>query len=119
MGNGKGFFLPLRDLLRERAVHAIRGVPQAEIFVDLEQPLLERRRLEKCRPARAVSKEPLRGHFHALVGQGRAQVFEPDPATRTAYDELYSHFRHLYFELGRGTTGVLPSLRRIAAQARL
>jgi L-ribulokinase len=46
------------------------------------------------------------------------RVFEPDPSTRAAYDELYPHFRTLYFELGQNKTGVLPAIRRIAQEAR-
>jgi L-ribulokinase len=46
------------------------------------------------------------------------RVIEPDPATQPAYDELYGHFSHLYFELGRARNGVLPAIRRIAEQAR-
>jgi L-ribulokinase len=46
------------------------------------------------------------------------RTFEPDPDVRSACDVLYGSFRHLYFELGRSQTGVLPTIRRIAEQAR-
>jgi L-ribulokinase len=46
------------------------------------------------------------------------RVFHPDPAARAAYDELFGHFRQLYFELGQAKDGVLPAVRRIAAHAR-
>ena len=42
------------------------------------------------------------------------RTYEPDPTTRAAYDELYSHFRRIYFEPNE----VLPAIRRIAAEAR-
>jgi L-ribulokinase len=51
------------------------------------------------------------------------RVVEPDPAA-TAYDDLYALFRKLYFGFGKsgGTvvaaSDVLPTLRRIAAEAR-
>ena len=43
------------------------------------------------------------------------RTFYPDPSTRSAYDELYGHFRRIYFEPNE----VLPAIRRIAAEARL
>ena len=43
------------------------------------------------------------------------RVFEPEPESRAAYDELFSHFKSLYFEFGRGP--LMPSLRRIARKA--
>jgi L-ribulokinase len=46
------------------------------------------------------------------------RTFTPDPASRAAYDELYRHFRTLYYELGRTRDGVLPALRRVAEEAR-
>ena len=48
----------------------------------------------------------------------------PDPGAAAVYDELYRHYRDLYFGLGkRGASptslgNVLPELRRIAAKAR-
>jgi L-ribulokinase len=45
------------------------------------------------------------------------RTFTPDPTARAAYDELYGHFRHLYFLLGQDRAGVLPAIRRIAAEA--
>ena len=67
-------------------MNAIGGVSQAKVFVDLKEALLEGRRLEKCGSARAVSEEALRGDFHALVGEGGAQVLESDPALFIAGD---------------------------------
>jgi L-ribulokinase len=52
------------------------------------------------------------------------EVFEPDPRSVALYQQLYPLFRKLYFGMGsRDAEGlqagdVLPSLRRIAAQAR-
>ncbi|MDE3194893.1 MAG: ribulokinase [Acidobacteriota bacterium] len=43
------------------------------------------------------------------------KVFEPRPETRAPYDELFTHFKSLYFEFGRGE--LMPSLRRIAREA--
>jgi len=49
---------------------------------------------------------------------------EPQPASRSAYDELAEHYRQLYFAFGSRESqavavgGVLPALRRIAAAAR-
>jgi L-ribulokinase len=51
-------------------------------------------------------------------------TFEPQPASRPIYDELFSHYRALYFAFGSRDSqpvslgAVLPSLRRIAAEAR-
>jgi L-ribulokinase len=48
----------------------------------------------------------------------------PDPASRAVYDELFGLYRTLYFALGSKDSkpvsigAVLPSLRRIAAEAR-
>ncbi|MEP6714544.1 MAG: ribulokinase [Terriglobia bacterium] len=44
------------------------------------------------------------------------RTFLPQPETRQTYDELYGHFRELYFQFGRGE--VMPAIRRIAAQSR-
>jgi L-ribulokinase len=43
------------------------------------------------------------------------RVFEPQPEARAPYDELFGHFRSLYFEFGRGP--VMPAIRRIAFEA--
>ncbi len=51
-------------------------------------------------------------------------VVEPDPGQAGVYDRLFSLYRNLYFAMGRADAGpaaigaVLPSLRRIAAEAR-
>jgi len=51
-------------------------------------------------------------------------TFDPQPSSRAAYDELFQHFRDLYFAFGSQDSapakvgGVLPSLRRIATAAR-
>jgi L-ribulokinase len=51
-------------------------------------------------------------------------TIEPQPASRTAYDELSGHYRQLYFALGNPESepvsvgSVLPSMRRIAAEAK-
>lgn len=58
----------------------------------------------------------------ALVPPHR--VFEPQPSAARAYDKLYEMYRRLYYGFGnRGAQavqvgGVLPELRRIAAEAR-
>jgi L-ribulokinase len=44
------------------------------------------------------------------------RVFDPDGATCATYDELFGHFRDLYFQFGRGP--VMPAIRRIAEEAR-
>jgi len=44
------------------------------------------------------------------------KVFEPQTGSRAAYDELFSHFKALYLEFGRGS--MMPALRRIAREAR-
>jgi L-ribulokinase len=52
------------------------------------------------------------------------RTVEPDPQAAAVYEELYRHYRDLYFALGtRDATPtalgqVLPELRRIAAQVR-
>src|SRR3982074_2080411 len=52
-------------------------------------------------------------------------TFEPQTSTRAAYEELYDHYRRLYFALGTKDSGpvalgsVLPLLRRLAATSRL
>lgn len=49
---------------------------------------------------------------------------DPDPASAAVYEELYRHYRDLYFALGKRSApeaplgNVLPELRRIAAKAR-
>ena len=58
---------PFRHLLRERALCAIGIVLQAEIFVDLEQPLLVRDRAQKFFPAGIISKKTRRGGFESPV----------------------------------------------------
>ncbi len=51
-------------------------------------------------------------------------VFEPDPRAAKRYEEMYALYRKLYFGLGEGGAaavslgGVLPALRRIAAEVR-
>jgi L-ribulokinase len=51
-------------------------------------------------------------------------VVEPRPRSRATYDELFGHYRQLYFALGSresrpvASGGVLPSLRKIAAAAK-
>ncbi|HXU47518.1 MAG TPA: ribulokinase [Candidatus Binatia bacterium] len=51
-------------------------------------------------------------------------VIEPDPASVRVYDELYKFYKPLYFAFGKSGSAptqvgeVLPSLRKIAAQAR-
>ena len=50
----------------------------------------------------------------ALCPQYR--VVEPDPAAVDAYKQLYPVFRGLYFDFGKDD--VLPTLRRVAAEAR-
>jgi L-ribulokinase len=53
------------------------------------------------------------------------RVIEPEPGQRRTYDRLYPMYRDLYFGFGdpaAGATrvgGVLPELRRIAAEARM
>jgi L-ribulokinase len=52
------------------------------------------------------------------------RTVEPDPVTARLYEELYTLYRNLYFGFGRAgadpvaTGEVLPSLRRIASEAR-
>ncbi len=54
----------------------------------------------------------------------RYQRIEPDPASAGVYRELFPIYRRLYFAMGRQDAepiemgGVLPALRRIAAEAR-
>jgi L-ribulokinase len=54
----------------------------------------------------------------------RHRVFEPDPHSREAYDELYALYRKLYFAFGSKDAAavaigdVLPALRHIAERAR-
>jgi L-ribulokinase len=43
-------------------------------------------------------------------------TYEPQPQSRAIYDELFSLFRRLYFEFGKGD--VMPALRRLAAEAK-
>jgi L-ribulokinase len=51
-------------------------------------------------------------------------TFEPQMSSRAAYEELYEHYRRLYFALGCKDSGpvalgnVLPLLRRLAAASR-
>jgi L-ribulokinase len=51
-------------------------------------------------------------------------TFEPEESTTAVYEELFGHFRQLYFAFGRQDSapaalgGLLPSLRRIAANQR-
>jgi len=44
------------------------------------------------------------------------RTVEPDPAAAKIYEELYRHYRELYFAFGRAD--VLPALRRISTEAR-
>jgi L-ribulokinase len=52
-------------------------------------------------------------------------TFEPQRPSRAAYEELYDHYRRLYFALGTKDSGpvalgnVLPLLRRLAATSRI
>ena len=50
------------------------------------------------------------------------KVYEPEPAARTVYDELYPLYRKLYFEFGRPDKGalgdVLPALIRTTERLR-
>lgn len=52
------------------------------------------------------------------------RVVEPDPASVSVYDELYKLYKSLYFSFGKPNSSpaefghILPTLRRIAAQAR-
>ena len=52
------------------------------------------------------------------------RTFLPEPHSRAVYDELFEHFRALYFGLGRADSApvsigaVLPAIRRIATHAR-
>jgi L-ribulokinase len=54
----------------------------------------------------------------------RYRMIEPDARDRAAYEQLYALYRKLYFALGRPGSeaveigGVLPALRRLAAQVR-
>jgi len=43
-------------------------------------------------------------------------TYEPQPHSRAIYDQLFALFTRLYFEFGEGD--VLPSLRRLAAEAK-
>ena len=51
-------------------------------------------------------------------------IFEPQPGSRSVYDELFALYRTLYFAFGRRDSqpvevgSVLPSLRQIAAESR-
>ena len=52
------------------------------------------------------------------------RTVNPDPQSAAVYEQLYKHYRDLYFALGRRSAKptvlgqVLPELRRIAAEAR-
>jgi L-ribulokinase len=52
------------------------------------------------------------------------RTIQPDPAAAKVYEELYGLYKRLYFGFGQPSASavacgdVLPSLRRIAAQAR-
>jgi L-ribulokinase len=52
------------------------------------------------------------------------RVFEPEPAARAACDDLFGHYRQLYFALGSRNSvpvslgSVLPALREIAAKVK-
>jgi L-ribulokinase len=58
----------------------------------------------------------------ALCPQYR--IVEPDPVAAKTYQELYGHYKKLYFGMGKPDSApvsfgdVLPALRRIAAQVR-
>jgi L-ribulokinase len=43
-------------------------------------------------------------------------TYDPQPLSRAVYDELFGLFHRLYFEFGKGD--LLPSLRRLAADAK-
>jgi L-ribulokinase len=53
------------------------------------------------------------------------KTFEPQPSARSTYEELFGHFRNLYFAFGTPDSepvavgSVLPALKRIAAACRL
>jgi L-ribulokinase len=70
------------------------------------------------------------GVFHSIEeAQGRLcppyRVIEPDSQAHATYDRLYELYKSLYFAMGTprsapiGVGGVLPTLRRIAAEVRL
>jgi hypothetical protein len=61
------FSLPFCHLFRERTLRAIRIILHAEIFVDLEQPLLVRDRAQKFLPAGIISKKTRRTGFESPV----------------------------------------------------
>jgi len=52
------------------------------------------------------------------------RTVEPNPKSAQVYEQLYRHYRDLYFSLGRRDAGatalgaVLPELRKIAAEVR-
>ncbi len=52
------------------------------------------------------------------------RTVEPDPKSAAVYEQLYRHYRDVYFALGRRDAApvalgkVLPELRKIAAEAR-
>jgi L-ribulokinase len=52
------------------------------------------------------------------------RTVEPDPRAAAVYEQLYRHYRDLYFALGKRDAEpvalgrVLPELRKIAAQTR-
>ncbi len=69
------------------------------------------------------------GTFHSIEEAQAAlcpphRVVEPDAGSAAVYQELYSHYRNLYFALGVPDSApasigqVLPQLRRIAEQVR-
>ena len=52
------------------------------------------------------------------------RTFEPEGSTAAVYEEMFNHFRQLYFALGQQDSapaalgGLLPALQRIAANQR-
>ena len=67
------------------------------------------------------------GAFRTIEDAQRAlcppyRTFTPDPAAAAVYDELFTHYRKLYFSFGSPSSepvsigGILPALRRIAAR---
>ena len=68
------------DLSREKASGAIGKIAEAEVFVDLEEALLEGGELEEFAGARGVAEEAEGGDFGALTGDWGAEFEETDPA---------------------------------------
>ena len=66
--------LPLGDLPRERARRAIGGIAQAEVLVDLQQPLLDRRRFSAApaAPARSPKRRVAATSTRRFVSSARS-----------------------------------------------